>query len=441
MTQLIPVRRAAAAVFFLLALAGITPVQAAVAIQEVRSKSGVTGWLVEDYTVPMISMRFAFRGGSTQDPAGKEGLANLITGLMDEGAGDLDSAAFQERLDEVGLEMRFSAGRDAVYGSVRMLAEAKDEAFGLLSQALKSPRFDQAPIDRIRAQIVSGIVAGERDPETAAQIAWAEALYGEHPYARRDEGTQQTLASIGAADLRDFHRRTFARDNLHVGVVGSIDAATLAAVLDQVFGSLAERAELRPVAAATQKLGQQLRIDYDLPQTSIWLAYPGVERGDPGFFSAFLMNHVLGGGTFSSRLFTEVREKRGLAYSVGSSLVNNEYSSGLVIATATRSDRASETLQIIRDEIKRMAEEGPTEAELEAAKKYIVGAYAINNLDSTRSIANTLVELQMDKLGIDYIERRAAIINAVTVEDAKQAAKRLLSVEPAVMILGPAAKP
>jgi len=428
-------------IVLILAFAGVLPSQAAMQIQEVKSKSGVTAWLVEDYTVPMISMRFAFKGGSTQDPAGKEGLANLITGLMDEGAGDMDSATFQERLDDVGLEMRFSEGRDALYGSVRMLAEAKDDGFDLLSLALKAPRFDQAPIDRIRAQIVSGIVADERDPEALAAIAWAEAIYGEHPYARRDEGTQATLATVTSADLKEFHRRTFARDNLYVGVVGAIDAKALAEVLDKVFGDLPGKASLTAVSDALPKLGQEVRIDYNLPQASVWLAYPGVERSDPAFFAAFLMNHVLGGGTFSSRLFNEVREKRGLTYSIGSSLVNNEYSTGLVISTATRSDRVEETLDIIRSEVKRMAEEGPTPEELERAKKYIIGAYAINNLDSSGSIASTLVELQLDNLGIDYIDRRGGLINAVTVDEAKAAAKRLLTAAPAVMILGPAAKP
>ncbi|MGD9914433.1 MAG: M16 family metallopeptidase [Rhizobiaceae bacterium] len=431
--------RAAALLTLFVALVAFAPAQAAMKIQEVRSKGGITAWLVEDYTIPMISMRMAFRGGSTQDPDGKEGLANLITGLLDEGAGDIDSDAFQEKLDEIGMDMRFSEGSDAIYGSVRTLSSAKDDAFALLALALKSPRFDQAPIDRIRGQIVSGIIAGEKNPETIAGIAWSEALYGKHPYARRDQGTQATLAGITAEDLHTFHRRNFARDNLTVGVVGAIDAETLARVLDQVFGGLPEKANLVPVADVEAKLAQEIRIDYDLPQSSIQLAYPGLKRDDPEFFAAFLMNHIFGGGTFSSRLFSEVREKRGLAYSVGSSLVNNRYSSSLIISTATRADRAAETLKIIRDEAKKMADEGPTEAELVEAKKYIVGAYAINNLDSSGSIANTLVDLQMEELGMDYIDRRAGLINAVTVEQAKAAAQRLLTTEPAVLILGPAA--
>lgn len=422
----------------LLLVASLLPARA-MDIEEVRSPGGVTAWLVEDYTVPIVTIRFAFKGGSTQDPVGKEGIANLLTGLFDEGAGDMDSEAFQLRLDDVGLEMSFSAGRDAIYGSARMLASARAEALPLLELALTRPRFDAAPIDRIRSQVLSGIEARARDPETAAQLAWSRALYGDHPYARRDEGTPESLASITAADLKAFHGRMLARDNLVVGVVGAIDAAELGQVLDRLFGSLPEKADLIPVAQAEPKLGQEIRIDYDLPQTRIQLAYPGLKRNDPAFFAAYLMNHVLGGGTFSSRLFREVREVRGLAYSVGSSLVNNEYSEGLVIATATRSDRAAESLAIIRAEAARMAKDGPTPEELADAKKYIVGAYAIANLTSSSAIANTLVGIQMDNLGIDYIDRRAALIEGVTLDQARDAARRLLTADPAVMILGPAA--
>lgn len=422
-----------------LTLPAVVAARAAVAIQEVRSASGITAWLVEDYTVPIVSIRFAFPGGSTQDPAGKEGLANLMSGLFDEGAGELDSDAFQERLDDVGAEMRFSAGRDRFYGSMRVLADQRAEAFGLLTLAITQPRFDQGPVERIRSQIVAGIVAGARDPDRAAQVAWSQAIYGDHPYARRNEGTEATLASITRDDLNAQHRRLFARSKLRIGVVGAIDAETLKAELDRIFGDLPAEPELSPVTRADLKLGQEIGVNYDLPQTSLRLAYPGIERKDPQFFAAYLMNEVLGGGTFSSRLFEEVREKRGLAYSVGSSLINNEYSAGLVISTATRSDRAAETLEVIRREVARMAAEGPTEAELAAAKKYVVGAYAINNLNSSAAIAATLVELQLDELGIDYIERRAALINGVTMDDARAAAKKLLSAEPAVMVVGPAA--
>ena len=411
--------------------------RAAVDIQEVRSDKGVTAWLVEDYSVPIVAIRFVFDGGSTQDPPGKEGLANLMTGLFDEGAGNLGSEAFQIRLDDAGAEMRFDEGRDGIYGSMRMLADQKDEAFELLRLAVEEPRFDQAPVDRIRAQVLAGILAGERDPETVAQTKWLEALYGDHPYARPDEGTRHSIDTITPADLHAFHKANFARGGLHVAVVGAIDARTLKQQLDKVFGGLPEKQALRPVADVELKLGQTIEVNYDLPQTSLQMAYPGVSRDAPDFYAAVLMNEILGGGTFTSRLFGEVREKRGLAYSVGSTLIDHEHASALVISTATRSDRAAETLGVVRDVVKRMAEQGPTEEELAAAKKYMIGAYAINNLDSSGAIARTLLELQLDKLGIDYMERRSGYIQAVTLDEVKAVARKLLSAEPAVMVVGP----
>ncbi|UCI10263.1 insulinase family protein [Mesorhizobium sp. B1-1-8] len=423
------------ALFFLLlpALAA----HAGMNIQEVKSKKGITAWLVEDHSIPLIAIRFVFDGGTAQDPAGKEGLVNLMTGLFDEGAGDLDSEAFQLKLDDAGAEMSFQAARDGTYGSMRMLSDQKDEAFGLLRLAVNSPRFDKAPIDRIRAQVLSGILANERDPDTIAQQRWLRAIYGEHPYARPDQGTKESLGVITPQDLKAFHKANFARAGLHVAVVGDIDAATLSGKLDEVFGDLPEKQTLAPVADIAPKLGQQLEVNYDLPQTSLQLAWPGVKRSDPDFFAAVLMNEILGGSTFTSRLFEEVREKRGLAYGVSSDLVDHEHSHALLVTTATRSDRAAETLSIVRKVVKEMAETGPTEEELAATKKHMIGAYAINNLDSSSSIAATLVELQLDKLGIDYVQRRAALIDAVTLADVKAAAKKLLSAEPAVMVVGP----
>ena len=414
------------------------PAHASVEIQEVRSPSGVTAWLVEDHTLPLVTIRFAFKGGSTQDPVGKEGLANLMAGLFDEGAGDLDADAYQERLDEVGAEMRFTATRDTVFGSMRTLADTREDAFGLLALAIGRPRFDQAPIDRIRSQIVAGIEAEARDPSTRAEVAWSEAVYGDHPYARRDNGLPETLATITQSDIKAFHGRTFARDNLVVAIVGSIDAETANRELDRLFGSLPEKADMIPVSRVEPKLDQQIRVDFPLPQTRLRLAYPGVKRSDPDFMATYLMNHILGGGTFTSRLFRSVREQRGLAYGINSSLVNRDYVSELLIGTSTRSDRAAETLSVIKEEIRRMATEGPSEQELIDAKRFVIGAYAINNLDSSTAIAGTLVGIQQENLGIDYIARRQAEIEAVTLEAVKAAAARLLVFEPAVMVLGPA---
>lgn len=416
--------------------AATLPAFAEVDIQKVESEKGITAWLVEDHTLPIVTVRFSFEGGSTQDPEGKEGLSALLSGLFDEGAGELDADAFQIALDEAGAEMRFGAGRDTTHGGMRMLVEKKDQALGLLRRAIVEPRFDAAPLERIRAQIIAGIVADARDPRTQARTKWREALYGDHPYARSDRGTEASLATINADDLRNYHRAVFARDTLKVAVVGAIDAETLKPRLDELFGELPQTSDLRQIQTIDPRLGQDVRVEFDLPQTSLQLAYPGVPRDAEDFFAAYIMNHILGGGTFSSWLFEEVRDRRGLAYSASSSLMTNKYASGLVIRTATRSDRAAEALGVIRDVVARMANEGPTEADLVAAKKYIIGSYALNNLDSSGAIASTLLSLQEQDLGIDYMRRREGLIEAVTVEDVKAAAHRLLSVEPSILVIG-----
>ncbi|MGX9576864.1 M16 family metallopeptidase [Mesorhizobium sp. f-mel] len=405
-------------------------------IQSVTSSKGITAWLVEDYSVPVVAVRFDFRGGTTQDPPGKEGLANLMTGLFNEGAGPLDSEAFNIKLDDAGAEMSLNATRDGIYGSMRMLAEQRDEAFDLLRLAVNEPRFDQAPIDRIRSQILSGIIANENDPDTVAENQWARAVYGDHPYSRSDQGTRQSIDAITRADLQAMHKAVFARGGLHVAVVGAIDAETLKKKLDMVFGDLPQNQALAPVADVTPALAQHVEVSYDLPQTSLQLAWPGVKRNAADFFPAVLMNQILG-GPFTSRLWQEVRETRGLAYSVSSSLTNQDHADALIVTTATRSDRATETLGIVRDVVKRLAEDGPTEGELAATKKYLIGAYAINNLNSSSSIAATLVELQLDDLGIDHMQRRTGYINAVTLDQVKAVAKKLLSAEPTIMVVGP----
>ncbi|MGX8009720.1 M16 family metallopeptidase [Mesorhizobium sp. ORM8.1] len=410
--------------------------RAALNIQDVKSEKGITAWLVEDHTLPIITLQFVFDGGTSQDPAGEEGLANLMTGLFDEGAGPYGGDAFQERLGDAGAEMSFRARPDGIYGSVRMLSLRRDAAFDLVGLALNMPRFDQERLDLVRAQLVSGIIANEREPHAIGVDEWRRSIYGTHPYSRPPEGTKESLARITPTDLSAFHKAAFARGGLHVAVVGDIDAKSLRARLDELFGDLAANQVLSPVADVTPKLGRLTLVAYALPQTSLQLAFPGIARSDPEFYAAQLINEILGGSPFTSRLFREVREKRGLAYGVSSSLENYQHSNMLVVTTSTRPDRAAETLGLIRQVIKELVDTGPTAAELDASKKHLIGAYAIHNLGSSRSISATLLALQIDKLGIDFIQRRQALIEQVTIDQVRAAAKRLLSAEPAIMGIG-----
>ncbi len=404
-----------------------TPSQAAAKIQHLVSPGGIQAWFVQDATVPLIAMEYAFGGGATQDPAGKPGVSNMVASLMDEGAGDLDSKTFHERLERRAIELSYSANRDYLRGSLRMLTENRDEAFDLLRLSLSVPRFDAPDVERIRAQIMSGLRRESSTPGSLASRKFLEVAFGEHPYGRQPGGTLTSVPTITVDDIRDYKRRVVAKDTLRVAVVGDIDAATLGKLLDQTFGGLPAKAELTAVPdIVAAKPPQRVSIALDVPQTVVTFGSPGLKRDDPNFMAAYIVNHILGGGTLSSRLYHEVREKRGLVYSVYGSLLWMAHSGIFIGNTATRADRATETVDTINREVKRMAEEGPTQQELDEAKSYLKGSQMLA-LDTSSKLASALLQYQLDKLPIDYIDKRNAIVDAVTLDQAKAAAKRLWS--------------
>ncbi|MCX5497359.1 pitrilysin family protein [Kaistia dalseonensis] len=409
----------------LLGLLLIVPASYAAKIEQVVSPGGIKAWLVEDHAVPVIALNFAFGGGAAQDPAGKPGVANMLSALLDEGAGNLDSEAFQARLDALSLSFNFDAGRDQFYGSVKTLAENRDEAFAMLALSLQSPRFDKEPVERIRAQIESRVKRSSTDPDTVAMLAMCASAYPNHPYGQPVDGTEASVAAISVDDLKAYRDRIFARDNLKIAIVGAIDAKTAGALIDKTFGPLAARAERTPVPDVAPKMAN-LDIDMPNPQTIIRFGGPGIPRHDPDFMTAYVVNHILGGGTFSSRLYEEVREKRGLAYTISSTLVPLESSSAFAGGTATRADRADETVGIIKSEVARLAKDGPTAEELAKAKSYLIGSYALR-FDSSMKIARQILGIQIDGLPIDYVEKRNAIIANVTLDDARRVAKRFLA--------------
>jgi zinc protease len=408
----------------------------AVGIQEIASPKGIEAWLVEDYTVPIVTMNVAFRGGAAQDPEGKAGLANLMSGLLDEGAGELDSRAFQAKLEDLSINLSFDAGSDAFYGNLRTLTQNQDEAFELFRLAVTDPRFDAEPVERIRGQVLASLRQAETNPNEVAGRLWAETMFGDHPYGSPLEGTTESVAAITADDLRAFHERTIARDNLHVVIVGAIDAEAAAAALDRMFGSLPETAQLAPVSDVEPAIGETRHSGLSVPQTAIRLGGPGLKRDHPDFITAYVADQILGGGTFSSRLYKAVREERGLAYSVGTGLLPYDHAGAFVAATSVDATNADEAVGIMLDEIKRYAEEGPTEAELQAAKDYLVGNFALR-FDSSQKIARNLLQFQLDELGVDYIDRRNDLIRAVTLADVKRVAKELWGGPLSVVTVGP----
>ena len=418
--------RLVASIFFAAAAAiASTNAASAMTIEKIVSPAGIEAWLVREKALPLVTLNYAFHGGATQDDADKAGTSNLAADLLDEGAGDLDGKTFHERLENRAIELSFQIGRDYVYGSLRTLNEHRDEAFDLLRLALTSPRFDADAIDRIRGQTMATLQRDTTNPNDLASRRWWQTAFPDHPYGRESKGTLESVPRITAADLREYVRRVFARNELKVSIVGDVDAKTAGMLIDRAFGALPAKNDLKAIANATPTgLGRRIVINVDVPQAVVTFGGQGIARQDPEFMAAYIVNHILGGGSFSSRLYREVREKRGLAYGVSDSLVWFRRAAVMLGGTATRADRTADALAVIEQEVKRMAEEGPTPEELAAAKSFLKGSYALS-LDTSGKIAAQLTQIQIDDLGIDYVQRRSTLIDAVTIEDAKRVAKRL----------------
>jgi zinc protease len=398
----------------------------AVNVQQILTPRGVKAWLVEDYAVPLLSLEFAFKGGAAQDPAGKAGAATMLAALLDEGAGDLDSQAFQQALDEKAIEISFNCDRDYLGGRMRALIRHADRAAELLRLAVNQPRLDEGPIARVRDQLSASLRHEANDPGSLAGRTWRARSFPGHPYGSPTNGTLESLPAIGRADLTALSRNLVTRGALHVGIVGAIDAERAARLIDLVFADLPADGALAPVADAVfAGIGTSEIVDLDVPQSTIRFGRPSFARHDPDYMTSVLVAHILGGGTgLSSRLFREVREKRGLAYSVSTSISTLDHTSFLHGGTSTKNERAKESLDVIVAEILDLARNGPTEDELVKGKKYLVGSYPLR-FDTSAKIAGQLVHIQMDGFGPEWLVERNRLIEAVTMADARRVCARL----------------
>ncbi|HYD16247.1 MAG TPA: pitrilysin family protein [Hyphomicrobium sp.] len=398
----------------------------AMKIEVVKSPGGIQAWLVEAHENPLLALKFSFEGGNSQDPEGKDGVANFLSAMLDEGAGDITSSDFQEKMEDLAMRMRYEDSRDAFYGNFETLTQNRDESVKLLKLALTKPRFDTDAVERIRGQLLANLVYADRDPEKVAAKEWFATAFAGHSYARPSQGTEETVTAITRDDLEAFRKRNFARSNLKVVAVGDITPEQLGKLLDDVFGGLPEKADLAPVPLTQPVKGTQEKwITMDVPQSVAMFGMPAMARKDPDFMTAFVLNQLIGGGGFASRLMEEVREKRGLAYSVYSYIQPFRHTSILTGGVATRADAIQQSLDVIRKELKHVADEGPTPDEWENAKKYLIGSYALR-FDTNSKIASQLLGLLEDDFGPDYIDNRNKMIEALTIDDAKRVAKRLL---------------
>ena len=403
-------------------------------IKQVTSNSGITAWLVEDHKNPLITMQFMVRSGSSIDPKTKTGLAYLVSGLLDEGAGDLDSKSFQATLEKNSIALSFNARMDSFSGTLSTLTETKEEAFLLLALAIKEPRFDPEPTLRVKSQIAASLRASKENPNNIAGKLWWQLAFPSHAYGRPKKGTPETLASITREDMKDYVNKNLIKDNISISVVGDITTGELSAVLDDIFGDLpssSSRNELRNTRVKNS--GETVVVERDIPQSVVIFGHDGIKRDDADWYAATILFEILAGG-FGSRLTEEIREKRGLTYGVAAYPLPLDKAGVIVGSVSTVNGRVAESIRLIRDIWRRFGEEGPTIEEIQNAKDYINGSFSLRFTNS-KTIVGVLNALQRFDLGKNYIEERPNLIEKVTPEDLKRVAKRIFKAESLTFVI------
>lgn len=401
----------------------------AIEIQEVTSPGGITAWLVQDDSIPFVALDLEFRGGASLDQADKRGAINLMTATLEEGAGKLNATQFAQSVEDLGANFSFDVGDDALSINMRALTENRDQAADLLAQALVQPRFDTDAVERVRAQVQAIIRSEATEPQAIAAKEMARQAWGDHPYATSINGTAESVAALSQQDLVAAKNRVLARDRVIVGAAGDISPEELGILVDKILGGLPEAGTAPlPKPAQLGLTGGVTVIDWDSPQTIVAFAGPGLPIDDPDYFAAFVANHILGGGGFSSRLMDEIREKRGLTYGVSTGLATGIYGYSWQGGMAGPNATTAEAVGLIRAEWDRMADGGVTDQELNDAKTYLTGEYPLR-FDGNGKIASILSGMQLAGFPIDYPNTRNDKVDAVTAADVQRVAQRLLKSE------------
>ncbi|MCJ8140728.1 M16 family metallopeptidase [Falsirhodobacter halotolerans] len=400
------------------------PAQAEVPIKEVTSPGGITAWLVESHDIPFTALDIRFKGGTSLDAEGKRGATNLMTALLEEGAGDMDASAFATARDDLAAEFRFSSNSDAVAVSARFLTENRDQAADLLHLALTEPRFDDNAIQRVRAQVLSGIRSAAQDPDAIAGDTFNAEAFGPHPYGSDDSGTLDSVAALTRDDLVAAQDGALARDRIYVAAAGDISEADLGALLDRILGDLPATGAPQPGPAEWRATGGTTVVDFPTPQAVVRFGQPGIDVHDPDFMAAFVANEVLGGGRFTARLMDELRTQRGLTYGASAYLASLDHADMIVGQFASDNDKVAEAVDVTKQVWEGIAQDGITQEELDAAKTYLTGSYPLR-FDGNGPIAGILVGMQMQGFPIDYPTTRNARIEALTLDEVNRVAKTL----------------
>lgn len=424
--------RLCAAVLLLLA----ANVQASPGIQSWTLDNGVRVLFVPAPELPMVDLRLVFDAGSARD-GDRPGLASLTNALLAEGAGGESAEAISERFAGLGAEFGRGALRDMAWLSLRSVTDSD-----LLSPAVETfalvagrPDFPPSAFERQRSRMLVGLEHKRQRPSALAQDAFYEAVFGNHPYAQPPEGSESSLQALSPEDTRDFHARHYVGSNAVLAMVGALSREQAEALAAEAAGRLSPGEPPSPLPAVQQLQGPvEVSLEHPSSQSHLLLGQPGISRDDPDFFALYLGNHVLGGSGLVSRLHHSIREQRGLSYSVYSYFLPMALSGPFVAGLQTRNDQAEDALKLLRAEVARFVEEGPTAEELAAAKKNISGGFPLR-IDSNSKIVEHLAMIGFYRLPVDYLETFVPQVEAVTLEQIRDAFQRRLQPQAMVAVV------
>jgi zinc protease len=395
--------------------------------REIITPYGIKIWLLEDHSLPITALHFAFRkAGHAYDPKGKEGLAKMITDILDDGAGGMSGEEFKKRLEASAITLSFDEDEDNLYITVKCLTENLEEAMGLLKLALTAPAFEASSLTRTQSRLINLQSQKTEDPESYADFHWRTAYYNDSSYASSGYGTKESVSAITAEDLRKYVTGRMTRVNLIISAAGDLNPARLKSLLDNTVADLPlVTSGAADIKASPPASGSILVIDRDIPQSIAIFGQHGLKRNDPDFYALFILNYILGGGSFESRLMKAVREEKGLAYSVYSFLDLSDYSGLLRGTVATKNARIYDSLAIIKAEMTRLKTKGITEPELRDAKNYLTLSFPLK-MDRSEALAQFLTSMQLNALGINFINERNNYIDKVTAADVNRVAKNVI---------------
>lgn len=398
--------------------------------KRIVTKNGITLLTVEQRSLPIVNIEVLVKAGSIYDPEAKAGLANLVANLLDEGTRTRSSAEIAEAIDFIGGSLSTSGGDDYSTVSVRILKKDLNRGLELLADVLMNPVFLQAELDRKRGEIIGTILAEQDDPEIVAEKAFNDLIFSPHPYHRPVKGLESTLPAVTQADLIEFHERYYRPNSTLMAIVGDITEQEISDLVGKYFGAWEPKKTKPPVIPRAHKLDHKTvrLIDKDLTQASIILGHLGIDRKNPDYYMVVVMNYILGGGGFSSRMLTHIRDDQGLAYSVSSHFDADAYPGSFTASLQTKNASAKPAIQGLLEEIKKIRDKPVTDQELEDAKAFLIGNFPLR-LDTTSKLSHLLATIEFYGLGLDYLEKYPRLIGSVTKEDVLRVARKYLDPE------------